>query len=61
MVPSVNTTVMVVMNARGPHPESASQVDSGQEHHLSVLVSETRKGVTRLVAQGHSERTPSIV
>ena len=38
MVPSVNTTVMVVMNARGPHPESASQVDSGQEHHLSVLL-----------------------
>lgn len=43
MVPPANTTVMVAMNARAPHPESASQVGSGQDHHLSVLVSETRK------------------
>lgn len=43
MVPPVNTTVTVVMNARAPHPESANQVDSGQDHHLSVLVSETMK------------------
>lgn len=38
MVRSVNTTVMVVMNAKGPLPESVSQADSGLDHHLSVLL-----------------------
>lgn len=49
------------MNARAPHPESVSQVGSGQDHHLSVLVSETRKWVNRPVAQGHFGRTSSMV
>lgn len=42
MVPPVNTTVMEVMSAKGLPPESANPAASGQGHHPSVLVSETR-------------------
>ena len=42
MVPPVNTTVMEGMSAKGPPPGSASPAASGQDHHPSVFVSETR-------------------
>lgn len=43
MVPPVNTTAMEVMNAKEPPPGSASPAASGQDHHPSVPVSETRR------------------
>ena len=43
MVPPVNTTVMEDMSAKGPPHGSASPAASGQDHHPSVLVSETRE------------------
>lgn len=47
MVPPVNITVMEVMNAKEPPPGSASPAASGQDHHPSVPVSESR-GVSRV-------------
>lgn len=45
-VPPVNTTVTEVMNAKEPPLGSASPAVSGQDHHPSVPVSET-KGLGR--------------
>lgn len=58
MVPPVNTTVMEVTSAKGPPPGSVSPAASGQDHHPSVLVSETRE--SGHIDQGYFGGPPNV-